>query len=316
HGCKPGQPRRRNGIRTGGNEVAVEQMRPDAASERSRVSHSWPFGLSGWLAGAGPMLPRLDDLREDQRQDQEERPDRHPSHEETQTDDPCTSAPPDEAEPDPPIHRAVRLDAGIRPSTISRHRSANAVASGSWVTITMAEPVVRASDTSSAKTLCLFSLSSEPVGSSANTTRGEWMRALATAARCACPPDTCAGRRPASEAIPSRSRSSCARSRASALLRPSSWSGRDTFSRTVSSGTSSPNWNTKPKSRRRRWLSSSSSRSVSVRPRYATVPRSGARIPAKQYSSEVFPEPLFPLSTTISAARISTLAPRRARVAP
>ncbi len=88
------------------------------------------------------------------------------------------------------------------------------------------------------------------------------------------------------------------------------------LSATVSSGTSWPNWNTKPNSERR---SSERLLSVSVSSRWPssqTSPRGGARMPARQYSSVDFPEPLGPITATISPGATARLAPVRAGVRP
>ena len=105
--------------------------------------------------------------------------------------------------------------------------------------------------------------SSEPVGSSANTTRGPLTAARAIATRWACPPDSSPGRRSSRPSSPSRSNHDAAVSSAVARDLPLSSRGRAAFDR-GQLGTSWPNWKTKPKAVRRRRLRSASP-SVSMR---------------------------------------------------
>ena len=133
--------------------------------------------------------------------------------------------------------------------------------------------------------------SREPVGSSANTTEGSWTSDRATAARCRSPPETSAGCRSPSRSISDVARSSLAALAAADLLSPINQRGRATFSRIVSSGNSSPNWNTTPIRSRRIALRRRSIWLDSVMPSKPTVPPSGTSKPIKQCKSVDFPEP-------------------------
>ena len=73
------------------------------------------------------------------------------------------------------------------------------------------------------------STSSAAIGSSSNNTSGATTSARAKAVLCACPPDTCAGRRWAKGANPTEARASCARDSASAGEIPAQRKGKATL---------------------------------------------------------------------------------------
>ncbi len=77
------------------------------------------------------------------------------------------------------------------------------------------------------------------------------INARAMATRWACPPDSSPGRRFSIPARPSRASQSRAAAMAVRAGWPSSISGRATFSLAGSSASNWPDWNRKPKSRRR-----------------------------------------------------------------
>ena len=158
--------------------------------------------------------------------------------------------------------------------------------------------------------------SSDPVGSSANSTCGRLTMPRASATRCACPPDSSPDRRVPSPSRPSRPNQARASASAAARRVPPSSSGRATFSSAVSSGTSWPDWNTNPNLSRRsslRWVSVN----VSSRwPANQTSPSSGVRMPARQCSSVDLPDPLGPITATISPGPTAIVAPRSAGVWP
>src|SRR5699024_9868121 len=86
--------------------------------------------------------------------------------------------------------RATGASPTTRPSRSSTSRLAQDATRSSWVTNSTAVPLSRAAPTSASSTSSPAVVSSDPVGSSASTTSGECTSALATAARCACPPET------------------------------------------------------------------------------------------------------------------------------
>ena len=158
--------------------------------------------------------------------------------------------------------------------------------------------------------------SSEPVGSSANSTCGPVTMPRASATRCACPPDSSPDRRRPSPSRPSLPNQALASASAAARRAPPSSSGRATFSSAVSSGTSCPDWNTNPNRSRRSSLRWDSRRVSSRCPVNQTSPWSGVRMPARQCSSVDLPDPLGPITATISPAPAASEAPRSAGVWP
>ena len=88
------------------------------------------------------------------------------------------------------------------------------------------------------------------------------------------------------------------------------------FSSAVSSGTSWPAWNTNPNLSRRSALRRLSLRVSSRCPLNHTSPASGTRMPARQCSRVDLPEPLGPMTATISPFRTPSDAPRSACVPP
>ncbi len=88
-------------------------------------------------------------------------------------------------------------------------------------------------------------------------------------------------------------------------------SGRATFSDTVSSGSSSPNWNTEPmhsRGTRARWRADMTARFTSPR---RTTPPATPFSPDRQCSKVVLPEPLGPLTATELPAETSRSTPSR-----
>lgn len=88
------------------------------------------------------------------------------------------------------------------------------------------------------------------------------------------------------------------------------------FSANVSSGTRSPNWNTRPTWRRRQSLRRRSGQSSIRSPAKRTDPVWGRTMPPRQCSRVDFPDPLRPTTATSSPAAISTETPVSALVAP
>ena len=110
------------------------------------------------------------------------------------------------------------------------------------------------------------------------------------------------GSRSPSPSRPSRVSQSAARGQGLAVgaARPSS-SGSAMFSSTGSSGTSWPNWKTKPKAVRRRCTRCAVGRAGRCAGRRSAPRRGrGCRMPARQCSSVDLPEPLGPITATIS----------------
>jgi len=89
-----------------------------------------------------------------------------------------------------------------------------------------------------------------------------------------------------------------------------------TLSKIVIESNRAANWNTNPKAVRRSRLRSASPMVSIVRPWKATCPRSGRAIPARQWSSVDLPEPLGPMTATISPGAIVKSMPRSASVGP
>ncbi len=174
----------------------------------------------------------------------------------------------------------------------------------------------RARPVSRSITFSPASESSDPVGSSANSTFGLIASARAIATRCASPPESSPVRRAPLSARPRRpSHWAAVWYAALRRTRPSS-SGSATLSAAVSSGTSCPNWNTKPNAVRRSSVRRASFIWSSRWPSKMTSPSSGRKMPARQCSSVDLPEPLGPMMARISPAAAPTLASRSAGVWP
>jgi hypothetical protein len=88
------------------------------------------------------------------------------------------------------------------------------------------------------------------------------------------------------------------------------------LSAAVSSGTSCPNWNTNPNAVRRSSVRLVSSIWSSRWPSKVISPSSGTKMPARQCSSVDLPDPLGPITASISPASTCTSAPRKAGVWP
>ena len=84
---------------------------------------------------------------------------------------------------------------------------------------------------------------------------------------------------------------------------PSSIIGRAMFSTAGSSGSSWPDWKTKPKSLRRSLVRSASLMRLRSAPRKMTVPAVGLMMPASACSKVDLPEPDGPITATVSPSR-------------
>src|SRR5215470_3229771 len=224
------------------------------------------------------------------------------------TDDSSACAP--AALPDEP------RSAATRPSRTMTTRSAYAATRASWVMSTTVVPCSRASAVSRSITFSPVSESSDPVGSSAKMSFGASARARATATRCASPPESSPVRRLPLSPMPSRSSHASAVLYAAFRLVRFSSNGSATLSAAVSSGTSCPNWKTKPKTVLRSRVRSASLWVSRRWPSNHTSPWSGWKMPAIQCSRVDLPDPLGPMIARISPWLVATLAPRSAGVWP
>ena len=102
------------------------------------------------------------------------------------------------ARPAPRAVRVLRRSASllVRPSRIASPAAPARCTSGSWVTMRTVTPSSELARRTP-KTEAEVSVSSSPVGSSANRTAGRLASATAIATRCCSPPDSPPGRRPA-----------------------------------------------------------------------------------------------------------------------
>src|SRR3954469_24058906 len=158
---------------------------------------------------------------------------------------------------------------------------------------------------------CLRSCaSSAPSGSSSNSTRGLRIRARASATRCCCPPDRCAGCRSANSVI--RVSSSASPTRLTMSLRLAFWyfKPKATFSRTVMNGNSAYCWKTVLTGRT---CGGSAERS---RPSSRICPASGFSKPAIRRKVVVLPHPDAPSSEKNSPAGMSKSMPLTAATSP
>ena len=159
--------------------------------------------------------------------------------------------------------------------------------------------------------ICSRSLrSSAPSGSSSSNTRGRPMSARASATRCRCPPDSCAGRRRAWSINRTMSSASAVRCRRSALGTPRTFSPYSTFWATVMCGNSAYSWKTVLTSRRR------AGSAVTSTPPSLIVPAVGWSNPAIMRSTVVLPEPDGPRIANNSPSPTARFAPSTATSSP
>src|SRR6058998_1085918 len=153
--------------------------------------------------------------------------------------------------------------------------------------------------------------SSPPVGSSNRSTSGSTESARAMPTRFFIPPDSSAGRSPSTSLpSPTSERLRTTRSRISASPRlVCSRNGYATFSYTESESKSAAPWNTKPIRRRNSRRSSSERRSIAWS-KTRIWPASGRIRPATSRRSTVFPEPLPPITTSVSPLASANETPR------
>ena len=101
---------------------------------------------------------------------------------------------------------------------------------------------------------------------------------------------------------------------------PLSMRGRAVFSTAVSSGTSIPCWKTNPRDWRRSWARPSLERLSTLTTRSgrpsSMLPESAERIPDRQCSRVVFPDPDGPMTATDWPAGMAMSTWSRARVVP
>ena len=162
----------------------------------------------------------------------------------------------------------------------------------------------------------MAALSRLPVGSSARTMSGSLASARAIATRWRCPPDRADGRWPARSARPTCASNSTALRRAAPGERPAKSAGSSTFSRALSSSMRWKAWKTKPISLRR-ISANARSLSRSIRPpRSRNSPPDGRSSPPRRWSNVDFPQPLGPITATVSPRAISRSMPSTARTSP
>ena len=124
------------------------------------------------------------------------------------------------------------------------------------------------------------------------------------------------GQEPARSASPTRSSSSAARRRAARGERPASSAGSSTFSTAVSSSIRWNAWNTKPTASRRSRASARSDIRSTRCPASQTSPAVGRSRPPSRCSSVDFPQPLGPMTATVSPGATSRSTPSTARTRP
>ena len=162
----------------------------------------------------------------------------------------------------------------------------------------------------------MAALSRLPVGSSASTTSGSLLNARAIATRWRWPPDKAEGRNDARSARPTCSSRSAARRRAARGERPASNSGSSTFSTAVHSSIRWNAWKTKPTAVRRIRASAFSPNPSMRRPASESAPPEGRSSPPNRCSSVDFPQPLGPITATVSPEATSRSTPSTARTSP
>jgi hypothetical protein len=154
-----------------------------------------------------------------------------------------------------------------------------------------------------------------PVGSSASTSGGSFIKALATATRCCMPPESWRGQASAQRPSPMASRSASAGAfmlvwkppRAAAL-------GSMTFSMTLRPGRRWWDWKINPSFSPRSAVSAWSSRFSTARPSMAMRPCVGRSRRPMRFSSVLLPEPDGPTSATSSPSPMERSMPWRTSV--
>src|ERR1022692_496905 len=204
----------------------------------------------------------------------------------------------------------VRSDSGpgggmvwstTRPSRRNTTRSAQEASCASCVTTTAATPRLHAS-CSRRITSSALTESSAPDGSSASSSWRFPTTARAIATRWRSPPDSSSGKRAARPARPSPSSALSPAARAVLAATPSSSSGSATFSAAVSPGSRLKSWNTYPTVRRRSLALALRDIPDSTVPPIRTSPLvASSRLPAI-VSSVDLPDPLGPITATITPA--------------
>ncbi len=167
----------------------------------------------------------------------------------------------------------------------------------SWVTRSVTPSYAARCWASSTRRAAATPMSSPAKGSSSSRSRGRVASARAIDTRCACPPESSRGRRPARSPTPNRSSQSwavrCARSRLTPRLR----GPNATFSSAVRCGKRSCPWKARPTDAPR----TGSGGCDQERPSTATSPRQPTS-PATARSSVDLPAPLGPITATTSPA--------------
>lgn len=188
-------------------------------------------------------------------------------------------------------------DWAIRPSRITRTRSASAKASPwSCVTASTVVPNSPKSSRSSTTRRSRSERSSWPSGSSSISRRGRGARARASATRCCSPPESAATARCPAPGNPTSSSNSRTRTACSPLLDPCIRSPKATLPPTSRCGKSWWSWNIRPTPRLCAGTPAWS------RPSRSTRPASSAWSPATARSSVDLPLPLGPSTHTISCS--------------
>jgi hypothetical protein len=157
-------------------------------------------------------------------------------------------------------------------------------------------------------------VSSAPVGSSANSTRGPVTSARAIATRCCWPPDSSLGRCLARSARPTAD--SAASIASGSGLRPASRNGSSTFCAALSDGIRLKDWKMNPICSRRSTVSAVSPRRPSRVPLMLTSPESGRSSPAAHCSRVDLPEPDGPITAVKEPAGKVSVTRSRAVTVP
>ena len=214
----------------------------------------------------------------------------------------------------PPVSRVSSMNA---PSRMEISRSAVAAIRASWVTTTSVCPAAcRLSNSRS--TSRVASLSRLPVGSSAKHDE----RRVGERAGDRDPLPLPAGQLRWQDTWPGRPDLTCsagplARRRAARGERPASSAGSSTFSTAVSSSIRWKAWNTKPTASRRNRARASLAHLVDPLPGQAQIsPADGRSRPPSRCSSVDLPQPLGPITATVSPAATSRSTLSTARTSP
>src|SRR5439155_1631228 len=226
--------------------------------------------------------------------------------------------------PEPPGHRPEGQPERVAPPHPSttlpafreRRCAARTARAWLWVTSTRVKPHRRWSSSSNSRTPTAEASSRFPVGSSARSNRGRFIRARAIATRWRSPPDSCAGRCRERWARPTAARSSSARRRRSAGGARSSVAASSTFSRAVSASSRPKSWNTNPTVERRYAARASPPTPAKSTPPTRSVPAWSGSSPPISASSVVLPAPDGPWSAQYPPAGTSRSTPVRTSSRP